>query len=240
MKKFFSGTITIILLLIPAFVFADVLTSNEYFDNIDIFSSGNRSQTIECVEGSTVDSIKIYVGGSNGLNEILTMEFNGIVSNETQDNMPTVPDFYTFTFTGASCISGANTILLYMQGVGNITWRGSATDTYPQGQSSFSPTADYYFLVNGTEPPPFVPIGTGIYFFGETAPVDNASGQTANALGGNLGVNLGSVWQVVLLALSVPLAFVILQRVIMLFGYAYYGDYPKKKDKILTSKKRKN
>lgn len=206
----FTGTVNADILISPA---GGGTTANLF----------DYNQTITC-NNWEITSITLKQNG-NSNNENATITLNGVVS-DTHDIPNFLYDDVVYTFPSPVSCNGLTAFFFHTDYKMSVTW---GLGSYPNGEWSFDNTKDLRMTVQGIAiiAPSFIREGTGFYFFGESEPSENAVGNTATALQGNLGVNLNSIWQVVLLSMGIVLSFYVMQKIIGLFAYAYYDDKPK-------------
>lgn len=204
-------------------------------------------QNVSCAEigDGLIKEIKMKIDSSPASSNDIVLEVtgdNGITGTVVAE-IPSASQFGVRTFGENQITSGHDNFgqcigtdmtfkLIYKAGnTGTLFPYGDDADTYVYSDCvgtslSCSPVTDLWVQISGSF---FVRVGTGIYFFGESNPEDNASGETVSLLGGNVRSAINSIWPVTLVSLGVFLSFYVLQKIISLFGYAYYKDRPRKK-----------
>ena len=231
MKKLFLGAI--LFLVIPFTAFAG-FDKTDYYLGDSIFYDG-------LVNGNVADGQEIYIyvwdSSYNYVHE-------GFVYDEATGNTQLVPsleidaDYYIYNPVPNFSVDEVTDLPKDTYHFISWAWYpldsfdecNTGVDSYATCLTSTSTLENGSFTIShSAEPPPPPEAPDGLYFF---SPTSEAKASTSENLASAVTTNMDSgVWQTTLLAISVFLAFYIIQKLMSLFGFAYYKDRRKRRSK---------
>lgn len=236
--KFFATLLIIPILFFPNVSFGASFTFSQLVNNVESLTEAVPFvQSIQCSDLSNVvvDNVTLKVRTtSGGFGEATFVITDGVTSSSVidfviPDTLGVMSDVLVIDLDYLVDCVGTFDISIDRTSGSDLTVGGSSTDVYSGGSCSggyCGSVLDMYFVINGEFTAPFVKVGTGIYFFGEK--IDTQADLTASNLTANVTDSVGSVFPITLLAISIFLAFYVVQKIIMFFGFAYSKAEKKK------------